>query len=225
MNDVIVPPRRTSELVVDRMRDLIRSGEWAVGERIPAEPALVEHFGVGRNTIREAVRALEHAGMLIPRRGDGTYVRSRNLLAAAIESCVPGSAHHDLLGARRAIEVEAAAAAAESATSEEVAGLRDRLRAAEQAFATGDVAGYAQEDIAFHASLVEISGNRLLLELYDGIVEVMQRLHESVVEATLAEGDHPPGHVGVVDAIEAGDAGAARAAVHSYLDAALRGLA
>ncbi|NED61588.1 FadR family transcriptional regulator, partial [Streptomyces sp. SID10244] len=68
MNDVITPPRRTSELVVDRMRDLIRSGEWAVGERIPPEPALVALFGVGRNTIREAVRALEHAGMLVPRR-------------------------------------------------------------------------------------------------------------------------------------------------------------
>nr|WP_272918299.1 FCD domain-containing protein [Gordonia sp. SID5947] len=221
---MIIPPRRTSELVVDRMRDLIRSGEWAVGGRIPAEPELVEQFGVGRNTIREAVRALEHAGMLVPRRGDGTYVRSRNLLAAAIESCVPGSAHHDLLGARRAIEVEAAAAAAERASAAEVAGLRDRLRAAEQAFADADVSAYAQEDMAFHISLVAISGNRLLLELYDGIVEVMQRLHQHVVAATLTDGVHPSGHVAVVDAIEAGDPGAARAAVHSYLDEALRGM-
>ena len=72
MSDVIERPRRTSELVVERMERLIRDGEWPVGTCIPPEPELVKHFGVGRNTIREAVRALEHSGMLVPRRGDGT---------------------------------------------------------------------------------------------------------------------------------------------------------
>ena len=66
-----------------RFRDEIVSGRWAVGERIPTEAALVAEFGVGRNTVREAVRALEHAGILEPRRGDGTYVRAADGLDAA----------------------------------------------------------------------------------------------------------------------------------------------
>lgn len=86
---LITPPARTSSLVVDRMSQLIRDGQWPMGTRIPSEPELVELFGVGRNTIREAVRALEHAGLLAPRRGDGTYVCGRNPLAGAISRCTP----------------------------------------------------------------------------------------------------------------------------------------
>lgn len=206
------------------MQDMIRSGRWPVGDRIPPEPELVAHFGVGRNTIREAVRALEHSGMLVPRRGDGTYVRSRNVLAAAIERCLPGPAHLELLEARRAVEAQAAASAAERATPEQIAALRACLAEAEHALSRTDVASYAQADIAFHASLVDASGNTLLVELYGGIVEVMQRMHASIVDASVADGRHPQGHRELVDAIEAGDPGAARAAVHSYLDEARRGL-
>ncbi|AZG48317.1 FadR/GntR family transcriptional regulator [Gordonia insulae] len=224
MSDLITPPPRTSELVVSRMQELIRTGDWPVGGRIPAEPALVTQFGVGRNTIREAVRALEHSGMLVPRRGDGTYVRSRNVLAAAIERCVPRSDVLELLGARRAVEVEAAAAAADCATTAQIEGLRSLLSATEGALEVGDHAAYTQSDIAFHAAVVAASGNGLLVELYGGIVEVMQRVHSAVLDASRADGVHPPGHSVVVDAIEAGDAAAARAAVHSYLDHARDGL-
>src|ERR1700759_1625593 len=62
--------------VLAQMEDLVASGEWPVGSRIPPEPELVGHLGVGRNSVREAVRALSHAGVLEARQGDGTYVRS-----------------------------------------------------------------------------------------------------------------------------------------------------
>ncbi|MEE4021527.1 FadR/GntR family transcriptional regulator [Gordonia sp. PKS22-38] len=224
MSDPIVPPARTSELVVGRMHELIRSGTWPVGERIPPEPQLVEQFGVGRNTIREAVRALEHSGMLVPRRGDGTYVRSANALAAAIERCVRDDDPLELLMARRAIEVEAAAAAAEHATPGQIDGIRDHLADAERALESGDAQSYADADIAFHAAVVTASGNGLLAELYDGIVEVMMRTHQAVVDPSIAEGVHPRGHRELVDAVAAGDPDAARAAVGSYLDDAQRRL-
>ncbi|MEE3851109.1 FCD domain-containing protein [Gordonia sp. LSe1-13] len=224
MADLIVPPARTSELVVGRMHELIRSGQWPVGERIPPEPQLVEQFGVGRNTIREAVRALEHSGMLVPRRGDGTYVRSVNGLAAAIGRCVSDEAHRELLVARRAIEVEAAAAAAIQVTGRQIEDLRALLDRAERALASGDTQSYADADIAFHTAVVAASGNGLLAELYGGIVEVMVRTHRAVVDPSVAEGTLPRGHHELVDALAAGDADAARAAVRSYLDDARRGL-
>ncbi|MGW5612136.1 FadR/GntR family transcriptional regulator [Streptomyces sp. NPDC003753] len=65
------------DVVIEQVEDLISSGEWPLDSRIPSEPALVEQQGVGRNTVREAVRALVHTGMLEARQGDGTYVRSR----------------------------------------------------------------------------------------------------------------------------------------------------
>ncbi|GAA1479846.1 FadR/GntR family transcriptional regulator [Gordonia sinesedis] len=213
----IAPPRRTSELVVARMEELIRDGRWPVGDRIPAEPELVDQFGVGRNTIREAVRALEYSGMLVPRRGDGTYVRSRNALAAAMSRCA-STELADLRSVRGALEAEAAATAALRASPDVVAGLREELRTAEAAFATGDADRYANADIALHTAVVAASGNPLLIEIYDGVVEAMYRTHVILARVTLTAAQAPAGHRDMVDAIERGDPAAARAAVYDYLD-------
>jgi DNA-binding FadR family transcriptional regulator len=224
MTSQIERPRRTSEVVVDRMQELIRAGEWPVGARIPAEPELVEALGVGRNTIREAVRALEHSGFLEPRRGDGTYVRSRNLLAAAISRCVSSSEVLELLQVRRALEREAAQSAARNRTPEHVRRLRELLIAMRSAFEADDLQRYIDADIAFHTTLVAAAGNTLLTELYDGLAEVMNRTHATLIAADVDAHPHPTGHAEVVDAIAAGDPIAALAAVDHYLNRSIEAL-
>jgi DNA-binding FadR family transcriptional regulator len=67
---------RLVDQVIDQIRELVGSGEWPVGQRIPNEAELVKSLGVGRNTVREAVRAIAHTGILEVRQGDGTYVRA-----------------------------------------------------------------------------------------------------------------------------------------------------
>jgi DNA-binding FadR family transcriptional regulator len=218
MTTSITRPRRTSELVVERMQEMIRSGEWAVGTRIPAEPELVAQLGVGRNTVREAVRALEHSGFLEPRRGDGTYVRSRNLLAAAIGRCVENSEILELLQVRRALEREAARAAALTRGDEHVRALHRHLGEMRDAFEADDLDRYINADIAFHSAIVAASGNALLSELYAGVAEVMARTHATLIAADLESHPHPTGHAEVVTAISDGDPDAAQAAVVCYLD-------
>lgn len=218
MSTQIDRPRRTSEIVVDRMQELIRTGEWPVGSRIPAEPELVTELGVGRNTIREAVRALEHSGFLEPRRGDGTYVRSRNLLAAAISRCLPNSEIIELLQVRRALEREAARAAATLSSPEKAAELRDLLDVMRSAFESDNLQQYIDADITFHTTLVAAAENSLLIELYDGVAEVMGRTHATLIAADIQSHPHPTGHAEVVTAIAAGDPVAAQAAVDCYLD-------
>src|SRR5919108_1170066 len=80
---------RLCDEVMAQMEALIAGGEWPVGSKIPPEPELVAALGVGRNTVREAVRALERAGLLEPRRGDGTYVRATSDLGAALMRRAP----------------------------------------------------------------------------------------------------------------------------------------
>lgn len=63
---------------------MIGSGGWPLGEKIPAEPELMAALGVSRNTVREAARALVHAGLLDARPGDGTYVTATDGLGAAL---------------------------------------------------------------------------------------------------------------------------------------------
>ncbi|NNG39008.1 FadR family transcriptional regulator [Flexivirga sp. ID2601S] len=218
MTQPITPPRRTSELVVERMEQLIRGGEWPVGTCIPAEPELVRDFGVGRNTIREAVRALEHTGMLQPRRGDGTYVRSANPFAAAM-SRGASSAALDLMQVRRALESEAAASAARSASARTRAKLRAVLDRAEAALAAGDLETYTREDVGFHTQLVAAAGNPLMVEIFDGVVEAIAATHAEITATSAAHtGLHPQGHREAIDAIDAGDPEAARAAVNHYID-------
>ncbi|MBW7458333.1 GntR family transcriptional regulator, partial [Paenibacillus sepulcri] len=68
------------EQVARQIEAMIESGDWAVGTRIPAEPELMTQLQVSRNTLREAIRALIHAGLLKTRQGDGTYVSSSSAL-------------------------------------------------------------------------------------------------------------------------------------------------
>src|ERR1700754_628703 len=70
--------------VIAQMREAIRAGDWRIGTRIPPEPELVQALGVGRNTVREAVRALSHAGLLEVRQGDGTFVRATSEISGAL---------------------------------------------------------------------------------------------------------------------------------------------
>ncbi len=79
------PPAGLVDHAIDQLRQSITTGEWPVGTRIPpTEPNLATALGVGRNTVREAVRALAHSGILEVRRGgDGTYVRATSEISGA----------------------------------------------------------------------------------------------------------------------------------------------
>ncbi|MFD0823310.1 FadR/GntR family transcriptional regulator, partial [Micromonospora zhanjiangensis] len=102
-------PRRTRiRQTIDRLRAAIEDGSWPLGSKIPTEPQLVEALGVGRNTVREAVRALVHAGVLECRQGSGTYVISTDELAGAVARQFPAARLAEVVEVRRAFEVEAA---------------------------------------------------------------------------------------------------------------------
>ncbi|HAM50318.1 MAG TPA: hypothetical protein DCP92_06345 [Nitrospiraceae bacterium] len=60
--------------VIEHLKNVIASGKYGIGAKLPTEPYLMEKLGVGRSTLREAVRVLAHNGMLEVRQGGGTYV-------------------------------------------------------------------------------------------------------------------------------------------------------
>src|SRR3954453_10822369 len=105
--------------VIEQLRAQISSGEWAVGTRLPPEPDLAAMLGVGRNTLREAVLALVHAGLLERRQGSGTFVIGARELAGAVARRVAGATLAEVIEVRRALEVEAARSAARRRTAED----------------------------------------------------------------------------------------------------------
>lgn len=153
--------------VADQLREMITSGEWQVGTRIPAEHDLVERFGVSRNTVREALRSLVHAQLLEARVGDGTYVLSASELEYPL---VTRAARGDLANTfevRAILEQQAARLAASRRTADDVAALRHLLAERREAEVAGDHGRYVAVDAAFHKAVVAAAHNDLLTEVYD----------------------------------------------------------
>ena len=162
------PGRNLAEEVVARIAGEIRGGRLAPGARLPTEQELMAAMGVSRTVVREAVAALRAEGLVTTRQGSGAFV-------AADASRVPFRIDPDGLSSiadvlevmelRLAIEVEAAALAAERITPERLSPIARALRAIEAAIQRGE--GAVNEDFAFHRAIAEASGNPRFAELLE----------------------------------------------------------
>jgi DNA-binding FadR family transcriptional regulator len=201
--------------VIDQLRTQITSGAWPVGQRIPPEPELIERLQVGRGTLREAVKALAHAGLLEVRQGDGTYVKTRSELAGALRRQISHSTDAHVQEVRRALEVEAARLAAGRRTEADLAACETALADRDAAADLGRVLGrgdgswrepWVAADVRFHQAVVAAAHNPMLLEMYlevtDALASVLSRL------ATHADHDPYPirGHQMLLDALRDQDA-------------------
>src|SRR4051794_41871554 len=89
------------EQVIEQLRDQIIAGTWAIGSRIPTEAELAQLTGTSRNTVRDAVQSLVHAGLLERRQGTGTYVLAASEFAGAVGRRVVHRPPAPLRGERR----------------------------------------------------------------------------------------------------------------------------
>src|SRR5690606_11403593 len=98
---------RKVDIVAAAIEEAISTGRWPVGSKLPPETALVEELGVARNTMREAVRALAHAGVLSVRHGGGVYVLAASPVEGLLGRRLARGDVLDVLRLRRGLEVEA----------------------------------------------------------------------------------------------------------------------
>jgi DNA-binding FadR family transcriptional regulator len=205
------------------LRDRVLAGVWAVGERLPAEPALAADLGVGRSTVREAVRALAHAGVLEVRQGAGTFVRAAPA-AAELALRLQRAQALEVYEVRRALEVEAAALAAGRRTDADLGRLESALARRRAAVAAGDRAALLDADLDFHRAVVDAGHNPLLSELYATTLASIRRAIEDVVADGALDEDTSGLHDDLAVAVRAGDAAAAVRAVRDHLDGTHRAL-
>ncbi|MFE1773980.1 FadR/GntR family transcriptional regulator [Streptomyces sp. NPDC059008] len=204
------------DLVIEQMEGLIADGEWQVGTKIPAEPALVEQLDVGRNTVREAVRALVHTGLLEPRQGDGTYVRASSGFGAAVQRRLRRAGDLEAFEVRACLERDAARYAAQRRTDEDLAALRATLADRDRAWKSGDLDAFIDADVDFHRTIAAAAHNSVLAELYEHLSDALRATLQSVIGAPVPDSvrNQYDAHEAIVDAIEARDAeGAERAAL------------
>ncbi|MFF8936470.1 FadR/GntR family transcriptional regulator [Streptomyces paradoxus] len=213
-------PRRSalSEQVIAALRAQITSGEWPVGSRIPTESELVEQLGVARNTVREAVRALSHNGLLDIRQGSGTYVVATSELAGVMQRRFAEADPRHIAELRSTLESAAARLAAVRRTEKDLKQLDALLLRREEAWESGDKEAFVAADATFHLAVVSASHNDVMTAMYADLGEVLRDwLREDVGEKLTPETHMDHGRL--LDAIRAGeeDAAAAEAARYPFL--------
>jgi DNA-binding FadR family transcriptional regulator len=215
-----------SQAVSAAVLERIRSGEFAPGNRLPTEKMLMEEYGVGRNSVREAVQALVTLGLVEVRPGRGATVigiESENVLdAETLAALLKEDAVDDLCAFRRLLETETAASAARNASDDEIADIELRQAAYEHAHARGSAVSPA--DNAFHAAIARASHNRVYATMLDAVSALIanaRRLSERVPWAVPRAIEE---HARVVEAITARDADAAARAMRTHIDSAIEAI-
>ena len=202
--------------VAGRFHDEITSGRWPVGGRIPVEAELVEAFGAGRNTVREALQSLVRAGLLSREQGRGTFVIADTELPGSLVRELSGGSRHHYLELRLALDATAASLAALRRTSADVERLRELRDRRERAWGEGDSDLRARSDLALHRAVVVATHNPLYVQLYEGLTDVFAA-HMRDEEPGDAETAHRHHH-DLVEAIAAGDPERASALVRDIFE-------
>lgn len=156
------------------LRRQLTTGVWPVGSRIPIEPELAAELGVGRSTLREAVRSLASMGMLETLPGRGTFVRSSTPSSALLSEFLADYTLEELLSYRRALDVEAAQQASQHRGEDDLVALEAALqRSLEKRHCTAFSTPESDAELAgrFHYLIIDAAKNRLLASLYAGVTD------------------------------------------------------
>jgi len=164
-----------ADQVTTALKAHISSGEALPGSRLPTEPVLAERFGVSRTVIREAISRLKSAGLVEVRQGSGTVVcEGAHIKAFTIDFDVSGSIEAVLrvTELRRGIEGEAAALAAQRHTPQQLEAIEQALKAIDVAERAGHDG--VEEDLLFHRSISQATGNPLYPSLHEFIAQFIK---------------------------------------------------
>lgn len=213
------PRRRLVDTVIERLQRQISLGALAPGDKLPNETELTESFGVSRTTIREAVGALSHAGLLVVRQGDGTYVTDAAPGRESLDARLRRAAALDVYEVRRALEVEAARLAASRRSAADVRRLRALLAERDQRRRAREIEAAVDVDVEFHASIAAATRNAVLADVYRAFTSVLREALVGIGRDSAARTDTTDLHHALVDAIDARDAERAAAVTDQLLDA------
>jgi len=209
-----------TDAAIAKIKMMIVDGELRPGDRLPPEKELAERLGLSRNSMREAVKALEVMHVLDVRRGDGTYVTSLSpsVLLDAFSFVIDMQGDEGLLevlAVRRVLEAHAARLAAQRAAPADIDELRAEL---ERVDSHTEIAELIDHDRRFHRQISAIAGNAYLAGLIENLSgrTVRARVWRGLTQSD-AVGRTIDEHRGIAAAIADGDADLAHARASAHV--------
>lgn len=179
---------RAFEEIAAQIRNELAEGRLRVGSRLPSERALSEQFGVSRNTLREALRSLENAGLIRLQKGasGGAFISERS--GEAIATGLLDLYH---LGAIQPMQLTEARIWLESiivreacvrATPQDIDDLNENIRLAEEAGKQGQFRLRAERHLDFHRILARMTGNPIMVVVMNGVIDVLAQFIQKIGE-------------------------------------------
>jgi GntR family transcriptional repressor for pyruvate dehydrogenase complex len=209
----------TRDRVVEHVRRLIENGGLKPGDRLPGERDLAHELGVSRPSVRSGLEALEAMGVVVSRRGAGTFIADGPpdlgteplSLLASLHRFTPA----EMFEARLVLEVGIAGLAAQHAEGEPLAAMAEEVT--EMFASLDDPAAFLLHDVRFHRAVAAGCGNRVLAALMEMVAAQFYELRRETVERARNLRDSAEMHRRIFRAIRARDPDGARLAMTEHL--------
>lgn len=218
----IKPLKRSSlsDDLIDSLMQLIKSGAYKPGDRLPSIMEMTNRLGVGHPTLREALRKLEAIGIVEIKHGSGVYVKRDQDLLVVTNPVFGGEVSKklmlDLLEARMPLEVKASGLAAHNATKSQLDKMRSLMDAASQNLEDDEFLNTT--NLSFHSVIAQASGNTVLAQLQE-VLNDLFRNEQRVIIGIYGDRqkDHKE-HLQILMAIEQKNEQEARARMQAHLE-------
>ncbi len=221
------PVKRTRlyEDVVAQIQRLVRTKKLSPGDRLPSERELAAALGIGRTSVREALRTLDSMGLIEVRSGQGAFLRNIGLdpyLATIRESLsflldVKEESLVELWEVRQGLEEQIAPLAARRREGSHLAKLRRLTEEMREGLDGPDTV--IRSGIAFHRTLAEAAGNAVLLTVWEAIAGLIEKSQRRIVGIPGQAAQALAKHEALLRAVEEGDGAAARRAMQAHMEA------
>lgn len=181
-----IKSQRAFEEIATQIRAQLAEGKLRVGNRLPSERALSEQFGVSRNTLREALRSLEHSGLVRLQKGatGGAFITEatgETIATGLLDMFHSGSIlPAQLTEARIWLESIVVREACQRAVPNDIENLRENVRQAEEANAQGDLGKRAEANLEFHRILARMTGNPVMVIVMDSVLSVLRHFVQTI---------------------------------------------
>ncbi len=224
--------RAISDEIVDQLVSLISRNELKPGERLPPERDLCRQFGVGRTSLREALKSLATLGIIEGRVGEGTFISrdSSRHLERTLQwgLLLDDKGIEDLIETRLMLECQTADAAATRAQKQDLLDIRQAVDRLESSL--GDQSLFLEQDLAFHLAIAKATGNTILYNMLSLTRNYLQQwIVQSLDDPTSPDGSRRAQlslqeHREILEAIEAADQNLSRQRMHAHLVSSSRDL-
>ena len=173
--NTIVKRSGVCDEVVSNLQEQIASGKLKKGDKLPSEPELMQQFGVGRSSIREAIRILATTGLISVKQGLGTFVEMQNGTPIPWYKRLQSSTAEDLNEVRQLLELKIAEKAALNRSQKDIAILKKLLKKRFDAAKKNLPDECIEADIQFHIAIADAAKNDILADLYKNIAAQIKK--------------------------------------------------